>query len=140
MEYKTVARGDIAYPSTWSPANVNTIQEQMGRPIGEALIIVDDSSHIVYANAGVADLFGWDGDDLIGLPLNALIPQRHHRDHLAHIKSFVASNTPGRTIERPGLWARLKNGATFECALTIARIGSGENAALAASIRPRGTA
>ena len=137
MEYKTVAKGDIAYPGSWSPANVNTIQEQMGRPAGEALIIVDGTSHIVYANTGVADLFGWDVDELVGLPLNALIPQRHHRDHLAHIRSFVDSNTPGRTIERPGLWARVRTGTTFECALTIARVGSGENAALAASIRPR---
>lgn len=137
VENQTVVRGDVAYPD-WSPANASRIQEQMGRPVGEALIAVDATSHIVFANAGMSQLFGWEPEELVGLPLNAVIPQRHHKDHLGHVAAFMSTNSAGRTIDRPGLNARQRSGYTFECTLRIARVGSPDGPILLASIRPRG--
>ncbi len=138
MEVTTVAKEDVVYPAAWSPTQASTIQQAMGRPVGEPLIAVDRTSHIIYASPSTTDMFGWEIDDLLGLPLNALIPQRHHHDHNAHVAAFIDGSSTGRTIERPGLNARQSNGAVFEITLTIARIGTPDNPVLVASMRPRG--
>jgi PAS domain S-box-containing protein len=137
MEAQTVSKEHGPYPSTWSPDQAGAIQNSMGRPVGEALIAVDRTSHIVFANAGATELFGWKADEVVGLPLNALIHKRHHQSHAQHLADFMDSNSPGRTIERPGLNARHKNGYVFETTLVIARVGSGPDAVLITSIRPR---
>jgi len=110
----------------------------MGRPVGEALIAVDRTSHIIYANNGASIVFGWEPKELNGLPLEALIPQRHHGAHRDHVRLFVDSNSAGRTIERPGIWARTKQGFNFECTLVIGKVGPADDPVLVTSVRLRG--
>ena len=50
----------------------------------DAVVVVDADGLIVYANARVADLFGSAPADLIGRPVEVLMPERYHTLHIGH--------------------------------------------------------
>src|SRR5688572_16912263 len=62
------------------------ITEHLLRFSPDALIVVDDSARIRFANETVTDLFGYAPEALIGQPLGTLIPERlriHHDKYTA---------------------------------------------------------
>src|SRR5579871_3665996 len=64
----------------------------------DALLVVDTNGRIVYANPTAHQLFGYSGEQLIGQPLDLLVPDRYRLRH--GLISAVFS--PSRAIER---WA-----------------------------------
>src|ERR1700686_4673654 len=57
----------------------------------DAMIIIDDSGVIFFANRQVADLFGYPHDDIIGKPIEYLMPERFRDRHVAHRQSYAKS-------------------------------------------------
>jgi PAS domain S-box-containing protein len=55
----------------------------------DAIVLVDFTGEIVYANQRVAHLFGTSPADLIGQPVEALIPERHRGPHVALRSTYV---------------------------------------------------
>jgi PAS domain S-box-containing protein len=62
----------------------------------DAVIAVDAAGRIVYANARVAATFGIDGDELLGQPVERLLPDRSAALHVAHRDGYLA-----RPMARP---------------------------------------
>ena len=54
----------------------------------DAIVLVDSSGTIVYVNQRVAHLFGTAPAELIGRPVEALIPERHRGPHAAHRSAY----------------------------------------------------
>ncbi len=59
--------------------------------IPDAVLVVDPDGTIVRANAQSARLFGFGGDELVGIPVESLIPQRFAARHAAHRARYVAN-------------------------------------------------
>ncbi len=57
----------------------------------DATIIVDRTGQIVEANRQVTALFGHDGETLVGMSVEELLPERHRWSHVVHRDSFFAS-------------------------------------------------
>ena len=71
---------------------------------GDAVITIDDESRIIYCNPSAARIFGY--DDLVGKPLQMIIPERFRDPHEAGMERFLAtgkSRILGRTMEIMGL-------------------------------------
>ncbi len=69
--------------------------EQMFRGLVEAapdaMVLVDSSGSVVLANERAEQLLGWSPQELIGKPVEALIPETIRADHVRHRASFVAA-------------------------------------------------
>lgn len=62
-----------------------------------AMIMVDTHSIITLANARTSSMFGYTQDELIGQPINLLIPQSYHTAHSAHTREFF-NHATGRPM------------------------------------------
>ena len=51
-------------------------------------LVADDRGRIVLANRRLAELFGWTIDELIGQPIEVLVPRGHREGHVAQRDSF----------------------------------------------------
>lgn len=56
-----------------------------------AIVTIDETSEIKYANDGVEDVFGYEPDDLVGASLTALIPDRLVASHREGVERYLTS-------------------------------------------------
>jgi PAS domain S-box-containing protein len=54
----------------------------------DGIITIDESQHIILANPAAATSFGYSVEDLIGAPLEKVIPMRHRAAHSGNVKKF----------------------------------------------------
>ena len=57
--------------------------------ISQSVVIVDNHQIIMEINKSAEKLFGYHKNELIGKPLNTLIPKEYHTNHSAHFKGFI---------------------------------------------------
>ena len=67
----------------------------------DALLVIDDAGCITLANAQAESLFGYDRSELIGHPVEMLVPARFAGHHAAHRARFQAE-THSRPMGRSG--------------------------------------
>jgi len=51
----------------------------------ETIICIDKAHKIVVFNDGAEKIFGYKQDEIIGSPLNSIIPKQFHKEHAVHI-------------------------------------------------------
>jgi PAS domain S-box-containing protein len=109
---------------------IDPIQESETRFAGllaiaaDAIITVDEGQRIVHFNRGAEEIFGYSADEVIGGPLNILIPARFHAAHTEHVARFAASAEPARRMgHRREVAGLRKNGEEFPSEASIAKIG-----------------
>ncbi|MGA2590882.1 MAG: PAS domain S-box protein [Bryobacteraceae bacterium] len=86
---------------------------------GQAIIGVGDDRRIAVVNAMAERLFGYTRAELLGQPLEMLIPERLRERHRAHHASYVASR-PARAMGPGGcLSGRRKDGSEFPIEVTL---------------------
>ena len=84
-----------------------------------AIIAVDARGLIVYANPQVARTFGYRPDELLGRPVEVLLPERVAGDHVRHREAFAA-----RSAARPmgiglDLAGRRRDGTEFPVEISL---------------------
>lgn len=96
--------------------------------VGEAIITVDSHYTITDFNREAARLFGYRADEVIGRPLDMLLPAQAKSAHRAHISEFAGSDDERRFIgHRPSIRGRRKDGTEFSAEGSISKIAiSGE--------------
>jgi PAS domain S-box-containing protein len=89
----------------------------------EGLIIVDRRGRIAEANPGAERLFGYSEEELIGQPVELLIPEQLRELHNKHVDSYFAAPRTRMMGRGLSLAGRRKDGSEFpvEISLTYAR-------------------
>ncbi|WP_227380785.1 bacterio-opsin activator domain-containing protein [Haladaptatus halobius] len=78
---------------------------------GEAILTLDTSGMIVYANPAAGDLFGYEVDELIGRPMRILFPSQYEQSYYTAFKKVVhdteetSESVHRTTLDRIGLHA-----------------------------------
>src|SRR5690349_17531 len=88
-------RGEGSRRSTGGRTNKSGTAEDRFRSLLEAapdaMVIVDDTGTIRLVNAQTEALFGYRRDELLGHPVEMLIPGRFHAQHAGHRDGYTAT-------------------------------------------------
>lgn len=101
----------------------------------DALVIADASGSIMFANRQVTTLFGYEPEELAGVPVENLMPERFRSRHAGHRRQFASSpraRAMGSALE---LFARRKDGTEFPVEISLGPITEGDRALIVAAIR-----
>src|SRR5690606_37810717 len=65
----------------------------------DAIITIDEAQRILIFNQGAEEIFGYSRDEVVGQPLDILIPERFRRSHHGvHLPAFAASADRARRM------------------------------------------
>lgn len=102
----------------------------------DAIIAVDSAHTIVFFNAGAEQTFGYSAAEAVGLPLNALLPERFRGVHTQHVQRFGTSHEAARRMgERRQISGLRRGGEEFPAEASIARVHSGGRVAYTVVLR-----
>ncbi|MEI2781884.1 MAG: PAS domain S-box protein [Candidatus Competibacter sp.] len=93
----------------------------------DAIIVVDESRRIVFFNDGARDLFGYESAEILGKPLEHLLPARH-QDPVRRLIADVrrSAEEERRTPARETIAGARRDGSEFPAEISIARLPSTE--------------
>src|SRR5690242_17709387 len=101
----------------------------------DAMVIIDSSGLILFANKQVSALFGYEHDEIIGLSIEQLMPERFRTRHLAHRHNYVNSVRVRPMGAGLDLFARRRDGTEFPVEISLSPIRDGDRLLVAAAIR-----
>jgi len=99
------------------------------------MVVIDSTGSIIFASQQVTDLFGYDGADLVGCPVEILLPRRFHDRHVMHRRQYAARGRRRPMGTGIDLFAARKNGSEFPVEICLSPIADGVNALVVAAIR-----
>jgi PAS domain S-box-containing protein len=101
----------------------------------DALLAVNTAGEIVFVNDQAERIFGWTRADLIGQPVERLVPERfatHHPSLRAEYMGHPTTRPMGVGLE---LWARRRDGSEFPAEISLSGFTTAEGSLVAAAIR-----
>jgi PAS domain S-box-containing protein len=104
----------------------------------DATIIVDATGTVLSANTALLGLLGYGADDVIGHPLDRLLPERFRGDHREHVQRFFRLPYERQLPAGSGLVARRHDGTELKVDVVLRPLPDGTR--VAAVLRPHGVA
>lgn len=81
--------------------------------IPDAVVIVNPAGHIVYVNEHSQRLFGYAAGELLGAPIESLLPERFRSMHVSHRVGYFSQPRPRAMGVGLELYGRRKDGSEF---------------------------
>ncbi|MEQ8970264.1 MAG: PAS domain S-box protein [Coleofasciculus sp. C1-SOL-03] len=89
----------------------------------DAIISVDSEQRIILFNQGAEQMFGYKADQVLGEPLDLLLPPRAATIHRQHITNFAESAGKARQMgERNEIFGRRRDGTEFPMEASISKL------------------
>ncbi len=86
----------------------------------DAVVSIDHKMNIVIFNTAAEFLFGYSGKEVIGKPLNLLLPEKFRGGHLRKIQAFQSEQAAARRMSvRPSITGRTKSGEELTLEISI---------------------
>lgn len=101
----------------------------------DATIVIDSTGTIVRANARVKAIFGYLAHELIGEPVETLLPERFRERHVQHILRFFTDPAARPMGSGMALFGLHRDGTEFDAEISLSPIETDESLLVAASVR-----
>lgn len=112
-----------------SEAELQRLASQMAGIVSiaaDAIITIDAGMRITLFNKGAEQIFGYEHDEVVGQPLDILLPEPARMTHNEHIVAFGRSGiTARRMAERREIMGRRKSGQIFIADASISKLETG---------------
>ncbi len=113
------------------------LQERFHRVVDAApngLVLVDAEGKIVLANREIERLFGYRPEELIGQPVEQLVPERLRRHHREHRQGFMREGQARVMGAGRELFARRRDGSEFPVEIGLSPVDTEEGRLVIAAI------
>jgi PAS domain S-box-containing protein len=101
----------------------------------DAMVIVDPAGHIVLINAQTERLFGYDREELLGRPVECLVPLRFRGNHAGLRGGFFNDPRPREMGAGLDLFALHKDGREFPVEISLGPLETEEGMLVSSAIR-----
>jgi PAS domain S-box-containing protein len=101
----------------------------------DAMVIVDRDGRIVLINGQAEKLFGYSREELLGRPVEDLVPSRFHEGHPAHRTSYFLNPRPRPMGGGLALAGRRKDGTEFPVEISLSPVETQEGTLVTAAVR-----
>ncbi|MFB3915106.1 MAG: PAS domain S-box protein [Terriglobales bacterium] len=102
----------------------------------DAIITIDDDLRITLFNPGAEQIFGYAAREVLGKPLNVLLPERYRAIHDMHVGAFANSPDVMRPMNARGhIFGLRKNGAEFPAEASISKFEAGNERVMTVRLR-----
>jgi len=103
--------------------------------VPDAMVVVDRSGVIRFANRQTETLFGYQRDALVGRLIETLVPESVRTVHQAQREGYVADPEVREMGSVPELTGRKRDGTEFPLDIGLAHIGTGDDLLVIAAVR-----
>jgi PAS domain S-box-containing protein len=90
--------------------------------VPDATLVVNQGGTILQANSQVEDLFGYTRDELIGQPVEMLVPERQRPQHHQHREHYTAQPKVRRMGAGLDLYGRRRDGSEFPVEISLSPV------------------
>jgi PAS domain S-box-containing protein len=107
----------------------NELSEHLLESVPDAVVAVGRDGSIVLVNGETERIFGYERAELVGEPVETLVPARFRDEHVAQRKRYFAAPAPhalGSGLEFHGL---RRDGSEFPVDIAVSPFGTGDGAA-----------
>lgn len=101
----------------------------------DALLITDAGGVIAYVNAQFCDLFGYASAEVLGAPLDRLMPERFRNGHDGHVARFVREPRVRPMGDCSGFYAVHKDGTEFPVEIYLSPLQAKDRLFVMAAVR-----
>ncbi len=108
----------LTFSNKYSEEKMEEI-EALFKYANEGILVVNEKGKIVRANPSIEKLFGYDADELLGEPVEILIPTELAAKHKKHVKGFNENPHARSMGSNMQLAARKKDGSTFPVEVSL---------------------
>ena len=119
----------IIYDATERRKTQQALQDVQSRMTGivelamDAIVSANSDQQIVLANPAAGRMFGYEAGELIGKPLETLLPERYRRSHHEYVEQFGKTGVTTRSMHLLGEVHGLRsNGQEFPAEASISQI------------------
>ncbi|WP_235440851.1 PAS domain S-box protein, partial [Limnoraphis robusta] len=89
----------------------------------DAIISINSQQQITLFNKGAEQIFGYTTEEVLGKPLNLLMPERFANLHHQHVSQYSQTESHGRQMaERGAIFGRRKDGSEFPAEASISKL------------------
>lgn len=102
----------------------------------EAIVVTDQSANIMLFSAGAEAMFGYEGREVIGQPIEVLLPDGIRAAHRRHVEGFARGARESlRMHERTEIRGRRKSGDVFSAEASLAKLSTRNGGVFTAVVR-----
>ena len=99
----------------------------------DAMVIIDDHGKISIVNAQAEKMFGYGRGEMLGQPVEMLLPERLHEPHVSHRSTYAQAPRLRPMGQGRDLVARRKDGSEFPVEISLSPVKS-ENGRFVSSV------
>jgi PAS domain S-box-containing protein len=90
--------------------------------VPDSVVVVDQTGRILLANRQIQELLGFEPGELIGQPLELLLPERFRSRHVEHRGAYVEDPRPRAMGANLALFARRKDGTELPVEISLSPV------------------
>jgi protein-histidine pros-kinase len=101
----------------------------------DAAVVADRKGKIIYLNREAENLFGYEPDELLGKPIEALMPSEYREKHKEYRKAYRKAPRARPLLSGLDLYGRRKDGSHFRAEIALTPVRTDDGVVVASTVR-----